>query len=468
MTDGGRVIDMLDFEIIKDLKFPTCIFEHNAQGKLMLAMMFGMSKYYSDNLGEGIRRAQNRKVKSGVWPMVAPIGYRNENKIIVPDPERAPLVRKIFELYATGEYCLDRLMEIVNGLGLTNGSGTKFKGRPLSRTQYSRLLRNSIYYGTFWYRDEQYEGSHEPLITKALFDQCKEIMKRKSQPKVLDRFKPYVFRGLFRCGECGCFITTETQKGHNYLRCTKRVKRDCSQPYTREELITDQITDLLHSVAIPDDWADWMIEQVEADKKNDAATSVQVEQAISDDIRAVEAKLDRLMIGYVDGLFNSEEYKAKKSQLLAEKQAFVEKRAVVRKNHETRFEPIIRFVLALKQAKIVASQGTDEEKCDFLKTVGSNPIITEKSLRFVPRNAWKTVVDSGRFAQHTTAPLISGAVTVGETHQNHNEAERGRFELPLPFRAGRFSKPVHSTTLPPLQVKPRRVLGSPGGPVKSA
>ena len=45
-------------------------------------------------------------------------------------------------------------------------------------------------------------------------------MMKKSKPKT-PKLKPYVYRGLFRCGECGCFITTETQKGHNYLRCTK-------------------------------------------------------------------------------------------------------------------------------------------------------------------------------------------------------------------------------------------------------
>jgi len=61
-------------------------------------------------------------------------------------------------------------------------------------------------------------------------------MKRKSKPKGR-RLKYYVYRGFFRCGECGCTITTETQKGHNYLRCTKR-KDPCSQRYVREEIIT--------------------------------------------------------------------------------------------------------------------------------------------------------------------------------------------------------------------------------------
>ncbi|MDB5304124.1 MAG: hypothetical protein JWM97_1673 [Phycisphaerales bacterium] len=83
------------------------------------------------------------------------------------------------------------------------------------------------------------------------------------------------------------------------------------------------------------------------------------------------------------------------------------------------------------------------------------------------------VVDSGRFAQHNTAPAIAGAASVGETGQNHNVAERGRFELPLPFRADRFSKPAHSTTLPPLRVEDGRYCkgrraSTDGGPLPHA
>jgi len=41
--------------------------------------------------------------------------------------------------------------------------------------------------------------------------------------------EPYLYRGVLRCGECGCWNTTETQKGNNYLQCAKRMKKDCSQ-----------------------------------------------------------------------------------------------------------------------------------------------------------------------------------------------------------------------------------------------
>ncbi|OGI63131.1 hypothetical protein A2W12_04135 [Candidatus Nomurabacteria bacterium RBG_16_40_11] len=83
------------------------------------------------------------------------------------------------------------------------------------------------------YGGEIYEGKHEPIITKKLFDSVQEVMMRKSKPHSKG-LKPFLYRGFFRCGECGCFITTETQKGHNYLRCTKR-KNPCEQKYVRKK-----------------------------------------------------------------------------------------------------------------------------------------------------------------------------------------------------------------------------------------
>ncbi len=89
------------------------------------------------------------------------------------------------------------------------------------------------------YNGEFFEGKHEPIIAKKLFDEVQEVMRLKSKPQAKG-LKPYTYRGLSRCGECGCFITTETQKVHNYLRCTKR-KVPCSQKYVREEIIAEQI-----------------------------------------------------------------------------------------------------------------------------------------------------------------------------------------------------------------------------------
>ena len=115
----------------------------------------------------------------------------------------------------------------------------------LSVSNYQYMLKNKIYYGMIEYNGELYDGKARTDYYKETFDLCQEVMANKSKPKS-PKLKPYIFRGFFRCGECGCFITTETQKGHNYLRCTKR-KNPCSQRYAREDAITSQIKEEIKS-----------------------------------------------------------------------------------------------------------------------------------------------------------------------------------------------------------------------------
>ena len=74
--------------------------------------------------------------------------------------------------------------------------------------------------------------------------------------------------GFSMCGECGCFLTTETQKGHNYLRCTKR-RGSCYQKYVREESMTEMIKEEIKKVSLPDEVADWLIAKIEKDKSED-------------------------------------------------------------------------------------------------------------------------------------------------------------------------------------------------------
>jgi site-specific DNA recombinase len=409
--DGGKIIYLVDTGAIADLKFPTFVFDPSPSGKFMLSIMFGQSKYYVDNLSENIRRGHRQKVQGGVWPGWAPVGYLNDRatRTIVPDPQRGPLIRKAFELYATGNYTLDRLTQAVTDLGLICRHG-----QPLSRAQFHRLLSNPIYYGVFRYKGEAYEGSHEPLVAKTLFDKVQEVMCRKSKPKT-PALKPYRYRGMFRCGECGAFITTETQKGHNYLHCTKRVKRDCSQPYVREERVMEEITAELRRFALPAEWADDMVVELEQERDGDTGARQTVTRSLQGRVRDIDAKSERLMEAYLAQAMTLAEYRTAKEKLVGEKQGLKQQIAVAETTAGGWFEPAIRFVSDAKQAGIIAESGEDDERRDFLKEIGSNLTITNRHLSVIPRNAWKLVVDQGHFAHHNAAPLCRDAASVGET-----------------------------------------------------
>ncbi len=384
-VDGGKIIYLVDIEVIKDLKFSTFWFDPTPQGKFMLSIAFSQSKYYVDNLSENIKRGHRNKVKDGIWPQMAPLGYVNKNRKIVPDENIAPLIKKTFEAYSSGSFTLRELRDKFNGLGLRRKSG-----KELAVSNYQKLLKNPIYTGLMLYNGEIHEGKHEPIISKKLFDSVQEVMMRKSKPKSRG-LKPFLYRGFFRCGECGCFITTETQKGHNYLRCTKR-KNPCSQKYTREEIITSEIQKEIKKVSLPDDWTKWMLVENEKDKLVEAQSSTLFAEQTKADISLLDSKIEKLMNAYLENALSLEEYRDMKNKLVNEKQLFKEKLSAFEQKANNRFELTEKF---LKYNMELANDRTNEENTHLFKKVGSNFLIKDRTVLFEPRGAWKTLLDSG-------------------------------------------------------------------------
>src|ERR1035437_4124668 len=113
-VDGGRIIHLLDTGKIKDLRFNSHTFENNPQGKLMLSMLFGFSKYYVDSLAENVRRGNRTKAEKGWRPSKPPLGYLTDpaTRTTIPDLERFDLVQRMFRLMLTGGYSPRKLHDI--------------------------------------------------------------------------------------------------------------------------------------------------------------------------------------------------------------------------------------------------------------------------------------------------------------------------------------------------------------------
>ena len=409
--DGGRIIYLVDTGKVRDIKSPTYRFDATPQGKFMLSIAFGQSKYYVDSLSENINRGIRQKLKRGVWPQLAPLGYLNDrvSKTIMPDPERSPFIRKAFELYATGRYTFAEVHDAVNALGLTAR-----RGRMLSVSNYQYLLQNPIYFGIIRYHGELYPGTHEPIITKELFNAVQAAMRRRSKPKGRS-LKPYLYRGLFHCGECGRTITTETQKGHNYLRCTKWTA--CSQPYVREEAVTEQIVGILQKISLPADWADWMLAELEREQATNTIAVAEQLQAFRDELAGYDRKLDRLMAVYLDEGLSLPEYRTTKNDLVLKKHECGEQLATLERNRSSALEPLITRIQEAKTAGFLAESADTAEQCDFFRKIVSNPKVAHREVDWEPRGAWKTVVAIGRLARQQNAASCDAAFLAGELDQ---------------------------------------------------
>ena len=387
-VDGGRIVYMTDIGKITDLRFPTFRFEASAHGKFMLNIAFSQSKYYVDNLSENIKRGIRQKLRNGIWPNRPPVGYFNDrnNRCIGVQPEKALLVRKAFELYATGEYPLHEVRRRMEEIGFTSSMDKR-----MSVSDYQWMFQNPFFYGVMEFNGELYEGKHEPIISKGLFDRVQEVMALKSKPKT-PRLKPYLYRGLFRCGECGCFITTETQKGHNYLRCTKRLV-PCTQKYVREEAIATQVDSTISRVALEATLADTMIRTLEQDHEAAAKGQEAAVARCKADLAACEKQIDLLLDMRLNEQISEPEYVSKKHILVNRKAELRGKLEAFERTRQNRFEPVIQFVLEAKQATFLLAEGNREKNRDFLKKIGSNFQVADKSLTVEFKNPWKLLAE---------------------------------------------------------------------------
>jgi len=220
-------------------------------------------------LSENIKRGLRQKLRNGVYPCYAPIGYLNElrHHTIIKDPNRAEAVRKVFEAYSSGKYTFEDLQK----LSLSWGLAGQRKNKAVAISKIQTTLKNPFYYGLFIFKGEAFQGNHEPIITKQLFEKCQRVMCERGKPQKQKRLKPYIFRGLFKCGECGRQITAETKvkpsgRTYTYYRCTKK-NRVCGQKYIEEKDLIGQIDKLFQKVALSETEKAYFLAQWEQDYK---------------------------------------------------------------------------------------------------------------------------------------------------------------------------------------------------------
>ena len=287
------------------------------------------------------------------------------------------------------------MAKIANDLGL----GTQ-RGGKMSAGLIQRVLQNSFYCGVFKFRNEFYQGKHEPIITKKLFDQTQETMRKRGRPH-REKKHNFVFTGgILKCGACGCFITAETQKGHIYYRCTKK-KTKCEEGYIREENLVEQFKKILIRVSLSDDWAKKMLEKLNKNKQAEAQSSIALVQSLKNQLEKIDQKLDKLLDAKLDDIIEKDEYILKKNQLLDQKITIEEKIKNLENKGNNWLEPMKELIISSQKAKKIAQEGDFFQIRNFLKNVGSNFILKDKKFNFAPKIGWRARVageSNGRFS----------------------------------------------------------------------
>jgi DNA invertase Pin-like site-specific DNA recombinase len=258
--DLGKIVDLMDSGKLQEIRTFSQSFRNNPNEKFLLMILGSQAKLENDNRGINVKRGLRTRVEMGLWPGVAPVGYLNQKHIdkkcqIIIDPDRAPIVKKMFEKMAhdkwSGRKIHQWLKFELNFKSVGNHN--------MALSNIFRTLQNPIYYGTFEYPKKSgnwYQGKHEPIITKELFDKVQEQLKRDNIKRQSHEF---AFTKLMVCGLCGSGISAEekykqlkdgTVAKYIYYGCGRSKDRHCKNPYMREEELTEQLVKLMDKLDI--------------------------------------------------------------------------------------------------------------------------------------------------------------------------------------------------------------------------
>lgn len=260
--DLGKIVDLMDSGLLQEIRTFGQRFSNNPNEKFLLMILGSQAKLENDNRGINVKRGLRTRVEMGLWPGMAPVGYLNQKLMdkkcqIIQDPERAPIVKQMFEKVAYEKWSGRK---VYTWLKFELNFKTVGKHN-MALGGLHRMLVNPIYYGVFEYPKKSgnwYQGKHEPIITKELFDKTVQQLKRDN---IQRQSKEFAYTKLMVCGLCGSMISAEekykqlkdgTTAKYIYYGCGRSKDRNCKSHYLREEELVGQLIKLLDQIKIND------------------------------------------------------------------------------------------------------------------------------------------------------------------------------------------------------------------------
>lgn len=374
------------------------VLDKDASANDIMMWDFGVlgAKVYVTNLSANVRRSLEFKRKNGEWGGKAPLGYINlrvdGKSVLAHDPERAFLVRRLFEEYAKGCYSISGdLTRMARAWGLKNKS---HKGGYLSASQIHNILMNPFYMGLMKYKDTVLPHKYAPLITPDLFDRCEAIRHGKSRPFVSKYSeKPFVFRGLVRCAVSGRMVTCDVKKKKNvYLIC-----RNPDDPekkiFVREDVVLEQITNVLRSIAVPDALLTSLKSHMRASHEAERRFHTESIMALRQKHDAAKGQLDRLLNLYLTGSITQSEYD-KKATMLKEERHEMSLRISQHEKGDEAFRTTLETLLSLaSRAAELFERSKTEQKRQLVNFVFSNLKLRGEKLDFSLRSPFHLMVN---------------------------------------------------------------------------
>jgi site-specific DNA recombinase len=345
--------------------------------KFMHGIKVVMAKNYIDNLSEETRKGMLEKARQGIWPSYAPLGFLNVmgpdgKRTIVPDPNLAPVIKRLYEQYATGKYSPKDMV----GLARADGFTYRKSGDPVPISTIHKILRNRIYSGDFDFDGVTYHGTYEPIVSRQLWVQVQMVLdgrgsKKTQSVRVKDQF---AFRGLINCGHCGCALVGEIKKGrYVYYHCTG-YKGKCPERYTREEVLEKKFTELLKGISFSDEVLTWVTQALRMSHFDEKTFHDDAITRLRRDHKRIQDRIDAMYMDKLDGRIDAEFFDRQAAEWRTEQVHIlrnVEKHLTA--NHSYMEEGIKLLALARRAHELFENQSANEKR-KLLDFVLSNSV----------------------------------------------------------------------------------------------
>lgn len=365
-------------------------------GRLSADIQAVVAADYIRNLREEVKKGFYGRLKQGFYPLPAPLGYLDKGKAKPkePDPERATLIKKVFELYGGGHLSLDELVEEAYKIGLRTRRGGK-----VLKTAIAYILSNPFYMGLIRIKSgELFEGVHHPIISKSLYDRVQRVLRGKATNKMYKH--DYLFRRSLACRQCKYSLIGERQKDNVYYRCHIKA---CPQTCIREDTVENLFQKNLQILKLTEKEERYFAKAITDNRSGWLEEKEALKDGFNLGLGRTKERLNRLTDAFLDGSIDREIFDQKKTSLLIEKKGLEEK-ILNLENGKTDFWRKLEKDLELaKTAYLQYHLADSEQKRQILKSLTSNCSINQKNVDFTWRFPFSVLIEQAKISNG--APL---------------------------------------------------------------
>jgi site-specific DNA recombinase len=190
----------------------------------------------------------------------------------------------------------------------------------------------------------------------------------------------FAFVGLIQCGHCGCAMSAQIQKEkYIYYHCTG-AKRDCGEPYVREEVIDKQFADAIASIKLPAELQSALLSRLRASHGDIARHHAEAVAKLTADCARLQRRLDTIYVDKLEGLIDEETYRRNAARWQDEIAAARKSIAQHDSAKQTYVEEAITLLHLAQELPDLCARQPAHEKRELLRYVVSNSYWAAKEL----------------------------------------------------------------------------------------